>query len=150
MTPTDEIAALRRVVAAAMQHVDLVMSGAGMVEGFPRLETAVRAYRALPAASPPAVATPAEVEALRRERDAAVADAFALSAACCPHAYPHENGSLGCAEIDTLRAANARLREALAEIAKPLDARDLPALRGEPVSWRREVARAALAKEPTP
>ena len=54
------------------------------------------------------------------------------------------------AEIAALRAENARLREALEEIAKPLDARDLPALRGEPVSWRREVARAALAKEPTP
>jgi hypothetical protein len=78
------------------------------------------------------MATPAEVEALRRERD----DWKRL----CFIAEP---------EVATLRADNARLREALTEIAQPLDLRDLPALRGEPVSWRREIARAAL-KEPTP
>ena len=60
----------------------------------------------------------AVADALQAERDAAVADAFALSAVSCPHAYHHENGSLGCTEIDALCARVAVLEEALKPFAE--------------------------------
>jgi hypothetical protein len=51
--------------------------------------------------------------------------------------------------IATLRAENARLREALEKIAAPLDLRDVPHVKGNAITWRMDVARAALAaKEP--
>jgi hypothetical protein len=63
------------------------------------------------------------------------------------HTGTQWEAELRLSDLRVVVAEIARLREALTEIAQPLDSRDLPALRGEPVSWRREIARAALAKE---
>jgi hypothetical protein len=146
MSPTDEIAALRRVVDAARnwreaETVDEQTHAYGFL---------CAALDALPAASPPVVATPAEVEALRRERDEhiRVVEEARYAAVKAKHVAEDEariaraevealrrerdawqraceenaaDGSRWLNELATLRAANARLREVLEPFAETGD-----------------------------
>lgn len=112
------------------------------------------------------VATPAEVAALRAERDAAVAENEELRlaiqsgedapghASSIPLAVILDNARQLHADAaqgwdaTTLRAEVERLREALTKIATPLDIRDVPHTKGNAITWRMEAARAALEDKP--
>jgi chromosome segregation ATPase len=133
MSPADEIAALRRVVEAAREVCRERYSGTDWGDLAEAISKMADALNALPAAHPAGmtmldaakeaaswlaspVATPAEVEALRRERDALREEKPELVEELETALRQRQAARARVAELET---DNARLREA-AELAAPL------------------------------